>query len=571
MRVLGTTRRGACRLPAAVVLLLACSPGKASDSGEVELTSVTLAPGAVSLQPGGMQQFSVTGHRSDGSSSTPTVTWSAETGSITAGGLYTAGATEGQFRVIARAAEGPADTSLVTIVQPSGTLTQVILTPPSVSLETGATQQFSVAGVWSDGSHTAPAVNYSETGGSISAGGLYTAGNSPGSYRVIATQLGGSLADTSTVTLTAPTITAITVSPPSTSLSSGGTQQFTAQATLSNGGTQNNPAVTWLATGGTITTGGLYTAGSTAGSFRVIGSSANGKADSSTVTITSGSGSTVLFQESFDNVNLSSRGWYDQAGTVKVSTAEHIPGSTASLEVNFNAGSIIPVNVGAGRHLFTASDAVYLSYWVKYSTTWVGSGVGFHPHEFHFLTNEDDQFVSPAYNHLTVYIEHNYQNGGYAVMATQDAANIDQAHSGEDLTNITENRAVSGCNGNPEGLEQSCFLDSDIHLFVNGRQWKSAQTVFKPNPGPGYKGDWHHVEVFVKLNTIQGGKGQQDGISQYWFDGTLVIDKHTLIYRTGVHTSMKFNQFLMAPYIGVGSPVAQTMWVDELEVRTAKP
>ena len=46
--------------------------------------------------------------------------------------------------------------------------------------------------------------------------------------------------------------------------------------------------VTWSATGGAITTGGLYTAGSTAGSYDVIAVQQGGtKADTSAVTVTS--------------------------------------------------------------------------------------------------------------------------------------------------------------------------------------------------------------------------------------------------------------------------------------------
>ena len=35
--------------------------------------------------------------------------------------------------------------------------------------------------------------------------------------------------------------------------------------------------------------------------------------------------------------------------------------------------------------------------------------------------------------------------------------------------------------------------------------------------------------------------------------------------------AMKFNQLLVAPYIGDGSPVDQTMWVDDLRVGTDRP
>ena len=116
-------------------------------------------------------------------------------------------------------------------------LQAVILTPSSVSLGTGATQQFSVSGQWSDGSTTAPAVTYSATGGTISSSGLYTAGSTAGSFRVIATQQGGTLADTSTVTLTAtpPVLQAVILTPSSVSLNTGATQQFSVSGQWSDG------------------------------------------------------------------------------------------------------------------------------------------------------------------------------------------------------------------------------------------------------------------------------------------------------------------------------------------------
>lgn len=44
-------------------------------------------------------------------------------------------------------------------------------------------------------------VTYTATGGTITPSGLYTAGQTAGSYQVIATLQGGILADTSTVTV----------------------------------------------------------------------------------------------------------------------------------------------------------------------------------------------------------------------------------------------------------------------------------------------------------------------------------------------------------------------------------
>src|SRR5207244_3702165 len=148
--------------------------------------------------------------------------------------------------------------------------------------------------------------------------------------------------------------------------------------------------------------------------------------------------------------------------------------------------------------------------------------------------------------------------------------NIDQAHILQDLTAFTENRAAGGCNGNADGYPTDCYLLGG-GLYNNGKVWKAAQPSFLPSPGTGYKGNWHFVEAYFQLNSIANGAGVPDGIVRYWFDGQLVIEHANVLLRTGTHPSMKFNQLLIAPYIGVGSPVDQTMWVDNLTVATGRP
>ncbi len=214
----------------------------------------------------------MSGQWSNGATTAPAVTYSATGGSVNSSGLYTAGNTAGTFRVIAVQQGGTlADTSAITLTAAPPVLQAVILTPSSASLNTGATQQFAVNGQWSNGATTAPAVTYSATGGSVNSSGLYTAGNTAGSFRVIATQQGGSLADTSAITLTAapPVLQAVILTPSSASLNTGATQQFAVNGQWSNGAT-TAPAVTYSATGGSVNSSGLYTAGNTAGTFRVI-------------------------------------------------------------------------------------------------------------------------------------------------------------------------------------------------------------------------------------------------------------------------------------------------------------
>ena len=253
------------------------------------LSSLTLSPGSTTLATGAKQTFTVAGTWSDGSTTAPAVTYTASGGAITSAGVYTAGTTAGTFRVVAQSGS-KADSSVVTITAPvvaAPTLSSLTLSPASISLAPAAKQSFTVAAKWSDGSTTAPAVTYTASGGAITSAGVYTAGATAGTFRVVAQS--GSKADSSVVTITAPvtatpTLTAVTVSPGSTTLAPKGTAQFKAVVTWSNG-TTTTPVVKYAATGGSITSTGMYTAGSTAGTFKVIASDSN-KADTSTVSIT---------------------------------------------------------------------------------------------------------------------------------------------------------------------------------------------------------------------------------------------------------------------------------------------
>jgi hypothetical protein len=141
-------------------------------------------------------------------------TWAPANGWVTPAGFYTAPATAGTYKVVARYS-AISDTTVVTVTgtpvtppkptvpAPAPTLNSVVLTPATASVARGAKQQFTAAGKMSDNSTSSVSVTWSATGGTITTGGLYTAGGTAGSYRVIAVQQGGTKADTSVVTVTA--------------------------------------------------------------------------------------------------------------------------------------------------------------------------------------------------------------------------------------------------------------------------------------------------------------------------------------------------------------------------------
>ena len=254
------------------------------------VSTVAITPATGSVQQGKTLQLSASFTDVAGNPVPATsLSWTSSNtaaAAVTSAGLVT-GMAAGTANVTATA-NGKSKSAAITVTAIAApTLSSLTLSPGSTTLATGAKQTFTVAGTWSDASTTAPAVTYTATGGAITSAGVYTAGTTAGTFRVVATS--GSKADSSVVTITAPvtatpTLTAVTVSPGSTTLAPKGTAQFKAVATWSNG-TTTTPAVAYTATGGSISSTGMYTAGSTPGAFRVIASDAS-KADTSTVSIT---------------------------------------------------------------------------------------------------------------------------------------------------------------------------------------------------------------------------------------------------------------------------------------------
>ena len=284
----------------------------------------------------------------------------------------------------------------------------------------------------------------------------------------------------------------------------------------------------------------------------------------------SSEGAVIFFEELFDDGNFSARGWY--GGSILRSTTEHIPGSVSSAEYHFLPGQKTPTTGGGIRKLFTASESFYLSFYIKHSTNWTGSNLDWHPHQFNVVTNMDSVWVGPAYTYSTLYIE---TNEGEPLLALQDGKNVDEGNIDIDLTGITEERAIAGCNGDSDGYGNgSCYLSGSAHR--NGKGWRAGSIYFQDSPGPYYKNDWHFVEAYFQMNSIVDGNGVVDGQVKYWYDGELIIDHENVMLRTGEHPAMRYNQFMIGPWIGgteqnPGSPIDQTFWVDNLTVADSRP
>ncbi len=348
--------------------------------------------------------------------------------------------------------------------------------------------------------------------------------------------------------------------------SNGGTG---ASATGGNGGDAGaSGGVAGTASGGT----GAQSSGGSAGTS--AGGSGNSGGSGGDIP----GGGTILFQEKFDDSNFTARGWYDGSqGTI--SSSEHATGSTSSFECAFAVGATSCTNGKPARHPLTASETVYLSFWIKFSANWVGSGKAYHPHMFHFINDLDTDYVGPAHTYLTTYTE---VVSGAAMLALQDSKNDDLncllkndgsfvgCNGNFQTYPFTENRSVCACNGIVGDLDGKDCFDNGNGTWYSSRSWRS-QNAFVDSAGANYKNDWHFVEVYFQMNSIQGGKGVPDGKIRWVQDGKMLISYDQILMRTNAHATLKFNQFAMLPYIGDGSPVAQSFWVDDMTVATARP
>jgi len=540
------------------------------------VTTVTVAPTSASVVAGATTTLQATVKDQNGNVMTgQTVTWTtsnAAAATVNSSGVVT-GVAAGSATITATSS-GKTGTSNITVTAVPPVVTTVTVSPTSASVVAGATTTLQATVKDQNGNvMTGQTVTWSTNNAlaaTVNSSGVVS-GVAAGSATITATSSGKSGTSNITVTAIPPVVTTVTVAPTSASVVAGATTTLQATVKDQNGNVMTGQSVTWTtsnATAATVNSTGVVT-GVAAGSATITATS-SGKSGTSSITVTAVSGGgTLLLQENFEDGSLAARGWYDNT-TAVLSTTEHIAGSNSSAQYRFLVGATLPTSGSSQRHKFTPTNSLYVSYYVKYSANWVGSGVAYHPHEFYAMSTLDGDWDGPSNAFMTVYIEQNYQNGGKPRLAMQDNKSINAIYPAvpTNLIGINENRSTGGCNGMSESnMFSECFDNGGY--WYNDKQL-TGPVVFQPNAGPGYKNDWNFVEVYFQLNTIVNGIGQADGVMQYWFNGTLILDRHDIMYRTGFRPTIQFNQFLIAPYIGVGSPVDQSMFIDNLRLATSR-
>ena len=315
------------------------------------LVSISVSPTSASIPVGTTQQFTATGTYSDGSTQdlTGSATWSvdhAQVASVGATGIAV-GAGLGSANITA--SSGAIQGSAVLNVGPP-VLVSLAVTPSTATVVAGSTQQFTAIGTYSDGSMLSltNSVTWSSSVTSMATvnGAGLAKGVAPGTPNITAAT--GLISASATLTVTAPVLVTIAVSPSNASIADGTTQQFTATGTYSDGSTQDltnsaswtssSPDSATVSSAGLATGKGIGNAVITATSGSVSGSAslAVGQPTLVSIAVTPANSSLALGT----TLQLKATGTYtdgstqDLTTTVTWSTADS---SIASVDTNGNA------------------------------------------------------------------------------------------------------------------------------------------------------------------------------------------------------------------------------------------
>jgi hypothetical protein len=269
----GRTPRGSIiRVMGAVLfaglLVVACD----DVTGPEQLETLTLTPASTTVAPTATVQLTAVGTRA-GTSVTNLV---GETYAVTSGGgtvsstgLFTAPSTPGTSTITVTCANL---TATATVIVTAGPLATITVTPNPVTLAIGATQQFTAVGrdAFNNVVEITPVWSTTSPPGTINANtGLFTAGNTTGTFANSVRATSGSIFGTATVTVEAGPLATIVVTPNPVTLQTGAQQQFTAVGRDAGGNVVPiTPVWTTSNPPGTINSGtGLFTAGTTTGTY----------------------------------------------------------------------------------------------------------------------------------------------------------------------------------------------------------------------------------------------------------------------------------------------------------------
>jgi uncharacterized protein YjdB len=212
------------------------------------LVSIAVTPTNVAIPLGTMEQFSATGTYTDGSTLdlTNSASWSSSSPAAVVNSAGLATATMLGAANISASSGSVSGTAGLTVTAP--VLVSLAISPATATVAAGYTQPYTATGTYSDGSTQTltDTVSWSSSASAIagiSGSGLAT-GISPGTTTITASD--GAITAIATLTVGAPVLVSIAVTPANGSFALGTTLTLSATGTYSDGSTLNlSNGVTW--------------------------------------------------------------------------------------------------------------------------------------------------------------------------------------------------------------------------------------------------------------------------------------------------------------------------------------
>lgn len=340
-----------------MALLAGCSGAKnqsgggGGQGGTVSLTGLAVTPPAATVIVSKTQSLQAMGSFSDGSTKdlTASATWSSAdttTASVSSAGVVTGGAT-GVTTVTAHSGNFSASTQItVTSANVCATPVSIAVAPANPTVPINTTQQLVATGTNTDAStcDVTDLVTWSSSTiakATVSASGLVK-GVAAGSATITATL--GSVTGSTSVSVTAPSITSISVTPDDMTLAIGVGEQYTASAIYSDGSIQDLvTGVSWTSSNSnaaTIDSNGLATtlgAGTT-----TITATVGAFTDSSVITVVAAHLQTITLtptavtMASGTQQQFTAVGNFDDGSTQVLTSALWASSSTSVLTIDQN-------------------------------------------------------------------------------------------------------------------------------------------------------------------------------------------------------------------------------------------
>jgi uncharacterized protein YjdB len=320
----------------------------------------------MSIGTGGAQQFTATAHFSNGTTKdvTGSAQWSSSdsnVASVTIAGIAS-GATAGTVTITAQYNSMPG-TALLKVTAAAANLSSITVSPATTSIPVNSSQQFTATANYSDGSSAdiTSLVSWisSATGiATVDASGLAT-GVAAGSANITASLAG--VTQSAALTVTAPTIVSITVTPDGLTEAIGINRQFVATATYSDGSSADlTSGVTWNSSStstATIDNSGLLTtigAGST-----TITATVGSFSDTATLTVVAAHLISIAVTPATQTISAGTSQQFTATGTFDDGSTQLLPSvswsssSTSVAAVDVNG---LATGVGTGTATITAAS-----------------------------------------------------------------------------------------------------------------------------------------------------------------------------------------------------------------------